>query len=107
LVIGKTNFLKALTRASRHGKLSLAMTKPPKPKAHPKVYTTGEAAQKLGLSTAHIHRLIENGDLVAFPTQGDGKQVLIDAESLLNLLTDRTLNPPKRGRKPKEASSVS
>ena len=64
-------------------------------------YQAGEAAKILGVCPTMVHRWLNTGILIE-TTGVRGPIRLIDAGSVEKLKRERELNPPKRGRKPKD-----
>jgi hypothetical protein len=68
------------------------------------VYTLTGAAQELGIGKSQAHHLLQRGLLQEVKGAGTGRIRLVSAASVLALKTARTLNPPRSGRRPKEAT---
>lgn len=63
--------------------------------------TTRKAAERLGVTQRQVRRFVETGQLVAEQI-GDYPNApwVITEESLERLVTARTTDPPRRGRRP-------
>lgn len=64
------------------------------------LYTSSEAARKLGVTATTIRRYIEQGMLEAVEI-ASGDLVLIEGSGVDRLGKQFEIEPPKRGRKPK------